>query len=209
MFLLKEKKNLTKLLLQLKGNSMKNLIYLLPFLLLASCKKDRDSETKNVYYFKVLSDENEILDYKIRKYDFISDTISEREITLTSNNRFYFKKSLFLKKNGNLFLITKYKDSVALEPYLTTKLDSCNLIKHPLGNYEICYQGRENFLNYKNCYKLDHTDVGIDGLSMTVFLDENYIKIAQIAQLATFSKDLRIDVSEVPKDIKEKLLDKL
>ncbi|HEU4497472.1 MAG TPA: hypothetical protein VFR70_10505 [Flavobacterium sp.] len=44
---------------------------------------------------------------------------------------------------------------------------------------------------------------------MTVFLDKDFITIAQIARLATFSKVVKIDASEVPKDFRQELEEKL
>lgn len=174
-----------------------------------SCKKYEDGNIKNVYY-KAISEDSSILDYRLKSYYFIGDTISAKEIIITKDKKIYFDNNLFLRKNGDLFILTKNKSSVIIEPYLTVqKLDSCNLVKHPFGDYKICNEGREDFLNYQNCYKLDYSSVGIDGLSMTVFLDQDFTTIAQIARLATFYKVVKIDVSEIPKDFREELQDKL
>lgn len=189
---------------------MKKIVFI-AILLVAfiSCKRQEDANVKNIYY-KTISEDSRILDYKIKSYYFSGDTISEKEIILTKDKKFYFSNNLFLRKNGDLFILTKDKNTVIIEPYLTVqKLDSCNNVKHPFGDYKICYEGREDFLNYKNCYKLDYSSVGIDGLSMTIFLDQDFTTIAQVARLATFNKVIKIDISEVPKDFREELQDKL
>lgn len=185
---------------------MKKFITFISILILVSCKDETNSNIKNIYY-KTISDDSEILNYKLRRYEFVGDTISEKEITFTNNKKFYFKKKIFLKKNEDLFLIEKYSDSISIVPYLTTRtLDSCNYIKHPFADYEICNQGKADYLNYKNCFKLDYSNVGIDGLSMTVFLDKDFTIIAQIAKWATFNRVIKINESEVPKEIMKDLI---
>ncbi|WP_343622704.1 hypothetical protein [Flavobacterium lindanitolerans] len=180
-------------------------IIIISILILISCKEKTNINIKNIYY-KTTSDDSKILDYRLIKYEFSGDSIFEKEVSFTINKQFYFNKKLFLKRDGDLFLLEKHKDSTSILPYLTTQtLDSCNYIKHPLANYEICNQGKEDFLNYKNCYKFDYSDTRIDGLSMTVFLDKDFTMIARVAKLATFNKITKINESEVPKEIKNKL----
>jgi hypothetical protein len=187
----------------------KNILISILLFTLISCKKEENANIKNVYY-KTISEESRILDYRLKSYHFIGDTILEKEIILTKDKKFYFNKNSFLKSNGDLFIVKKNKNSVIIEPYLTVqKLDSCNIIKHPFGDYKICYEGKEDFLSYKNCYKLDYSSIGIDGLSMTVFLDPDFTTIAQVARLATFSEVIKIDISEVPKDFRKELQRKL
>lgn len=188
---------------------MKKFITLISIIILISCKEKTNINIKNFYY-KTTSDDSKILDYRLIKYEFLGDSIFQKEISFTKNKQFYFKKKLFLKKDGDLFLLEKHKDSISILPYLTTQtLDSCNYIKHPLGDYEICNQGKEDFLNYKNCYKFDYSDIGIDGLNMTVFLDKDFTIIARVAKLATFNKIIKINESEVPKEIKNKLVEEM
>ncbi|HEU4497473.1 MAG TPA: hypothetical protein VFR70_10510 [Flavobacterium sp.] len=121
----------------------KVILILILFSICASCKKKKEGENKNIYY-KTISDDSRILDYRLRSYRFIGDTIEVKEIILTKDKEFYFNNDSFLKKNEDLFILSKDDNSVIVEPYLTVqKLDSCNYVKHPFGDYKFVMKGEK------------------------------------------------------------------
>ena len=181
----------------------KNYICFVAFLLVLSCK---DKNHGQLFYYKMVRDSDKSVEYKLREYSVMSDTINELQIFFNSEGETYYKDQHYLKKNGDLFLITKFKNTIAINPYLSTsKIDSCNTINRAYGNYTICYEGKVNYLKNKDVYRIEYNDILTDGVRSTIFLDKSFRVIDIIYDLAIFDKEIRINESEVPKKIRNKL----
>ena len=143
----------------------------------------------------------------IRDYSTNSDTLTEREIQLGSEDKLSYDTKFFLKKNNDVFIIRKFKDSMKVYPYLSTsKIDSCNRVFDARRDYIIiCNGGKADYLNNKEAYKIEYRSDGIDGENAIIYRDREFRVIAIIYEFATVDKETRVKESDVPKRIRDKL----
>jgi len=161
------------------------------------CRNNKESSS--TYYYKA-TNEGKIVSYQKIDYNYVLDSIIESVTIYNLKGEVIQKqKNHFIKSEKGLDIIINGKR----EQYLQlTKKDSCVIYKHPIG-YDIknCFLKILDYKGNKNALKFNYTEEVIDGLSMTIFLNNDYSLIdkKEIIGSGSFDELVKIDKSSVPK----------
>lgn len=186
---------------------MNRYIYILVlFIFFSSCKKEDLDVTNKRFYYKRFQNDT-LKGYTLRDYNSIADTLNERVVylDLLGNVLDSMQRTKYIKIDNGLNIVFKTKGEYKMFPYIFTEnKDSCYSYQHPLlGNVKNCYKGKVDLLNYKNLYKIKSTQYDMNGVSMNIYLDNDFTLVARdtISLLLPFDEEIRITDDKLSKHI--------
>ncbi|SFS65790.1 hypothetical protein SAMN04487906_1165 [Zhouia amylolytica] len=177
------------------------LTLLMMFILVVGCieKNNKNhSSTEVTYYYQITNHEDEVLNYRIRSYKFIHDSIFVNTTILDSlkiESEKYQRK--YVKEGNNLYVIYGKGKNLRKELFLSThNNDSCvvyiNSFNHKIRNcLSILSKDSEGCCSFR----IVSENLEIDGGISEIFLDSNYslVRRTDITGLAVFKEEIRID----------------
>ena len=182
-----------------------NLIFLFAIL---SCSNQ--TSLKEQFFYKRYKNDS-LVGYTVRNYTTQKDTLRERIFYLDNNYQIIdsSQRNKFLLKKEGLDILYKKKGKHNISPYVSLK-EKGKVIEYisPLfGKVESTYKGKINFNQNKGLYKIQIKHVDMKGVSMNVYLDNNFKLIGRdsISILIPFDKELKVDKNEFPSDLSLKL----
>lgn len=172
---------------------------------LFGCKNTNKEESIVHYYYKAMN-EDKVVAFQKRSYTESNDTISENVITLLTNDSLIEKsRKRYIKSQKGLEIIINNKSQSFLQ---FSKENPCTIYQHPM-QYDIknCYIETSNYKGYKNVIVYNHSQELIDGLSMTIYLDDNYALIEKVEIIGTgnYDKLIRVEKDSITIKAQKKL----
>ena len=191
-------------------NNIRLLFSLIPILFFSICCKkqshNKEGTEKDLYY-EILSENKKIIGYSHRKYFFIRDTITEKNISFDLKGNItnqYSKK--FLKKKSNLYFLSAENIDFKKDIYLSLlSKDSCHRIEQRFKRFEVCFLSYINYKNYKNVYKIHYEEISDDGLVETIILNKDFTILAKFYESNNYGKEIIIDYKLVNKTVKKSI----
>ncbi|WP_269225706.1 hypothetical protein [Flavobacterium eburneipallidum] len=193
----------------LQKNSKKCFTYLIPILILIlanSCKKYETNSKINIKkkFYRILSQDNQLLSYNYRIYHFENDTMREKCVTISLEGK--IKDSLnnkYLIKGTKIYLLLKINNKINKKLYFSTiKVDSCYNVFQKFDKVKICYKGLKNEGKYKNAYEIYYEEIAYDGSHENLIFDKDFTLISRFCNNNTFKKEILINNTYVPLKIK-------
>ena len=183
------------------------IIFLISFLFIYCKKTDKNiTLTEKELYYKMYSENDSLLGYSMRKYEFRNNTIIEKYISINLNGK---KKNKYLRdfyRNGADIYISSniQNDKNKYLFFSPTIKDTCYFIDRKLDNFYLCAKGKINFKNHQNVYKVYYDERGSHPRKETLILDQDYTILARFEDCYGYQKEIVIENSKTIANLKIK-----
>ena len=174
-------------------------------LLFFNCKKvdNKDNIFEKEIYYKLYSQNDSLLGYSMRKYEFKNDTIIEKYLSISLSGK---KKNAYLRdfyRNGaDLYIFSNIQNDKNKYLFFSpTSKDTCYFIDRKLDNFYLCNKGVVNYGNHKNAFKVYYDERGYDSRKETLILDKDYTILARFEDCYDYQKEIIVDNDKTIEDL--------
>lgn len=172
-----------------------------------SCQDEIKQERLN-YFYKIIYNDSDSLNYSYRMYSHVGDTIKEKVILFDNTGKiipYNGEGGNYLKVNDDLFLLRGKLANPYIGDLLYTfkAIDTCWVYDHPYHlTVENCYKG----LSKDGQYIISSNQKASHGFDFTINLDKDYTLIRKInhSPFYNFKEEHRVDKNVVPDVILKK-----